>query len=217
MLQCFQKVEGLDEDGEFRQRFRERAQQFVARVERGADHCRIGFAIDGGHELPEIQRVSQVFVRAWWQLGMQRDDGGCVPREMLRDRVFPLEPSGALAWAIEIRHNPGDQRFREPEHQRAAVLQDLTTVRCESVGDGRFGGGADGKVQFCHVNPGLLLKGFGGIVDWGNRWRAVWRWLPVSRTFIAFSAFTWGHEGGTGAKNGKSPTVFALMAGFGDC
>lgn len=119
-------------------------------VECLANGRRGGFGIDGGNELPEVERVAEVLVRARWELGMEGNDGRTVPREVLGDGVFPSKPLAALARAVEVGHHARDESFREAQHQRAAVLQDLATVRRDAVSNRGFRCGTDGKIEGGH-------------------------------------------------------------------
>jgi hypothetical protein len=152
-----QDGEAFGKDREMRQWLGEGFHHLMALFEREADFTRIRLGIRAGDEFPKIQRVAEMLMRAGWEVGMQRDDGRSVSREMLREGIFTGKPFGALSRAIAILHHAGHESLGEAQNEGAAVLQDVTTVRRDAVGEGGFRGGTDGKggiwhervVQFC--------------------------------------------------------------------
>jgi hypothetical protein len=139
--------ETLGEDHQLWQRLRKPTHDLVALTQRVADLARIRLFIDPGHELPEIQRIAQMLTRARRQIGMQRDRRCSMLREMLGDGVFPSKPLRALTRPFCVLHHACYERLCEPQNECAGVLQDVTAVRRDAVGDGGFHGGADGEVS----------------------------------------------------------------------
>ena len=106
--------------------------------------------VDSGDELPKIDWIAQVLMRPRRQVGMQWNHRGPVPRQVQRDGVLPCKPLGTLTGSVHILHHTRHQRFSEPQHQRAAVLQDVAPVRRNAMGKGRFGGSADREIEARH-------------------------------------------------------------------
>ncbi len=149
-VEGFQQAGALGENRQRRQRPGERTQVMMALMEACTDRRRLGSALDRRDELSEIERVTEVFVRTGRQIGMHGDDRSPLPGEVRGDRVFPLEPGTSPARAVQILHHPRHQRFRQPEHERVAILQDLAAVRCHSMGKRRLGGRADWQIGIQH-------------------------------------------------------------------
>lgn len=125
-----------------------------------ADVSGVGGGVDGGDELPEIEGVSEVEVRAWREVWVEGDDGRVVGGEVVGDGVFACEPGGALARAVFILHDACDESLGEADDEGVAVLEDDVAVWGDVVLSEDFGDGLDGWVEVCGEH------GVGG--DWGG-------------------------------------------------
>ena len=141
----FEEFAGFVEDGERGEWVGELAEDAVAVEEGGAGGGGGGWGVGGGDELPEVEGVAEVLVGAGGEGTVEGDDGCAVGGKVDGDGVFTGEPSVALARAIAIGDDAGDEGFAEAEDEGVAVLEDVATVRSVAEADGGFGGGADGE------------------------------------------------------------------------
>ena len=136
--------DALGEDCQFRQRFLKTAHDLVTQTQCATDLSEIRCCLDSRHKLPKIQRISQMLVWTWREIGMQRNRGCSMLCEMPSNGILSCKPLGALPWPIAILNDSRHQCVRKSQNKGAAVLQHLTPIRGDAVGYRRFRGGADG-------------------------------------------------------------------------
>ena len=122
------------------------------------------------------------------QIRMQRNHRGSPLGEVPGDRILPGEPGGSFPRPLPVGDDPGHQGLREPQHQGMPILQHIAAVRRDAVGEGGFGGGADGEIEGGHeeipepsrartpgpvirksmARPGCLVRGAVGLAASGG-------------------------------------------------
>lgn len=147
MIESVEELQAFGQNRQFRKWLSECAEDEVALLQRAADEFWRDWGLDRVDILPEVERVSRVFVGAGRDLWVQWNDGSAVEGEVLGHGDFPGEPLFALAWAGEIGDNARNQSFREAEDKRVAVLQNIAAVRRDAVGFCGLRGGVNRKFE----------------------------------------------------------------------
>ncbi len=111
-LAILKNSDAFGEDRQFRQGLLKTAHDLMTQTQCATDLSGIRCCLGSRHKLPEIQRISQMFVWTWRKIGMQRNRWCSMLCKMLGDGILSCKPFGALPRPIAILNDSCHQCLR---------------------------------------------------------------------------------------------------------